>query len=121
MKTTENTNTLRTLMMIFWAIMVALKDDFDGDTMNAIMKAVGSATGLSMGMGPLAPGSGNQEPQASASDYVFGIRGLADYLGVSDPTAQKYVNSGKLDPAIRRVGKKYSFLKSKVDEIFANK
>ena len=60
---TENTNTLRTLMMIFWAIMVALKDDYDGDTMNAIMKAVGSVTGLSVGMGPLASSSGNQEPQ----------------------------------------------------------
>ena len=55
---------------------------------------------------------------SSATDYVYGIRGLSDYLGVSAPTAQKYVNSGRLDPAIRKVGKKYSFHKAKIDEIF---
>ena len=52
------------------------------------------------------------------SDYVYGIRGLSDYLGVSPPTAQKYVNSGKLDAAIRKVGRKYSFNKATVDAIF---
>lgn len=54
----------------------------------------------------------------SPSDYVYGIRGLSDYLGVSPPTAQKYVNSGKLDAAMRKVGRKYSFHKASVDEIF---
>ena len=52
-------------------------------------------------------------------EYIYGIRGLGDYLGVSAVTAQKYVNQGKLDPAIRKIGKKVSFLKKKVDEIFS--
>lgn len=32
--------------------------------------------------------------------------------------AQYYLNSGKLSAAIRKVGRKYSFHKAKVDEIF---
>ncbi len=57
----------------------------------------------------------------SPSAYVYGIAGLARYLGVSPPTAQKYVNSGFLDGAIRQVGRKYSFNKEKVNEAFAKK
>lgn len=117
----KNTNNMSTLLMVLWAILMAFKDDLDVDIMSNIMQSIGTASGLSAGFGPLAAGSGHPESTAGPSEYVYGIRGLADYLGVSDPTAQKYVNAGKLDPAIRRVGKKYSFLKSKVDEIFANK
>ena len=117
----KNNSNMNTLLMVLWAILMAFKDDLDVDVMSTIMQSIGTATGLSIGMGPLAAKGGHQEPQASGSDYVYGIRGLADYLGVSDPTAQKYVNSGKLDPAMRKVGRKYSFLKAKIDEIFANK
>ena len=117
----KNTNNMSTLLMVLWAILMAFKDDLDVDVMNTIMQSIGAASGLSAGLGPLAAGSGHPESTAGPSEYVYGIRGLADYLGVSDPTAQKYVNSGKLDPAIRRVGKKYSFLKSKIDEIFNTK
>ena len=60
----------------------------------------------------------NETTTSSPSDYVYGIRGLSDYLGVSPPTAQKYVNSGRLDEATRKVGRKYSFHKAKIDEIF---
>lgn len=60
----------------------------------------------------------NEPVTPSPSDYVYGIRGLSDYLGVSVPTAQIYVNSGRLDAAIRQVGRKYSFHKAKVDEAF---
>lgn len=117
----KNSNSMNTLLMVLWALLMAFKDDLDVDVMNTIMKSIGAASGLSAGFGPLAAGNGHPDSTPSPTEYVYGIRGLADYLGVSDPTAQKYVNAGKLDPAIRRVGKKYSFLKSKVDEIFANK
>lgn len=117
----KNNANMNTLLMVLWAILIAFKDDLDVDAMNTIMQSIGAASGLTAGFGPLAAGSGHPESTPSPTEYVYGIRGLADYLGVSDPTAQKYVNAGKLDPAIRRVGKKYSFLKSKVDEIFANK
>lgn len=117
----KNSNNMNTLLMVLWAILMAFKDNLDGDDMNTIMQSLGTATGLSAGLAPFTSANGHPDSTASPSDYVYGIRGLADYLGVSDPTAQKYVNSGKLDPAIRRVGKKYSFLKSKVDEIFSQK
>ena len=86
---------------------------------DAIKEAVLKALGIE----PEAPKKKEMdEPKTkSPSDYVYGIRGLSDYLGVSPPTAQKYVNSGFLDGAIRRVGRKYSFIKAKVDEAFAKK
>ena len=117
----KNSNSMNTLLMVLWALLMAFKDDLDVDVMNTIMQSIGAASGLSAGFGPLAAGNGHPDSTPSPTEYVYGIRGLADYLGVSDPTAQKYVNSGKLDPAIRRVGKKYSFLKSKIDEIFNTK
>lgn len=87
---------------------------FDDVIKEAILKAIG--------IEPVPPKKEKEESEAdSPSNYVFGIRGLSNYLGVSPPTAQKYVNSGFLDVAIRRVGRKYSFLKSKVDEAFAKK
>ena len=85
---------------------------FDEAIKEAVLKAIG--------IEPVASKKEESE-SGSPSDYVYGIRGLSDYLGVSPPTAQKYVNSGLLDGAIRRVGRKYSFLKSKVDEAFAKR
>lgn len=118
----KNNNNLSTLLMVLWAVLIAFKEDLDGDVMNTIMQSIGTASGLSAGFGPLTTSNSHPDTHTdSASDYVYGIRGLADYLGVSDPTIMKYISSGKLDPAIRRVGKKYSFLKSKIDEIFSQK
>lgn len=118
MKSSSNTNTI---LMVIWAILFALKDDIDGEAMSNLMQSIGAASGLSVGFGPLAADNGHPDSHPeSASDYVYGIRGLADYLGVSDPTAQKLVNSGKLDSAMRKVGRKYSFRKAKVDEIFSH-
>lgn len=42
----------------------------------------------------------------SAKNYVYGIAGIASVLGCSNPTAQRWKNSGILDPAIRQVGRK---------------
>ena len=52
----------------------------------------------------------------SSCHYLLGIRGLADYLGISLPCAQKLKNSGKLDLAIRRVGRNIRFVPELVDE-----
>lgn len=41
--------------------------------------------------------------------YVYGIKGLASILGVSQPTAQKIVNSGKIEAATSRLGRKLIF------------
>ena len=84
---------------------------FDDTIKKAVMKAIGVDTDIDR--------KEKNEPEGyGPSDYVYGIRGLSDYLGVSPPTAQKYVNSGKLDAAMRKVGRKYSFNKAAVDEIF---
>lgn len=37
-------------------------------------------------------------------EKVFGIKGIAEELGISHTTAQRHVSSGKLDAAITRVG-----------------
>lgn len=53
-------------------------------------------------------------------DYIKGVRGLADYLGISPPTAIKYIKEGKLDGALRKVGaKKYVFLRDEIDKCLA--
>ncbi len=84
--------------------------------MSGVMAAALSAAGLI----PELPPKIQTGLSPKVEDYCYGIRGLADYLGVSAPTAQKYVNDGILEPATRRVGRKYSFLKAKVDEIFGS-
>lgn len=44
-------------------------------------------------------------PQAPTGSKVYGIKGIAETLGVSQTTAQRFVSNGKLDGAISRVGK----------------
>ena len=85
--------------------------------------AIKEAVLRALGIEPGAPKKKEmEEPETdSPSAYVYGIAGLARYLGVSPPTAQKYVNSGFLDGAMRQVGRKYSFNKAKVNEAFAKK
>lgn len=114
-------NNMNTLLMVLWAVLIAFKENLDGDVMNTIMQSIGSATGLAAGLTPFAPANDHSDSTASSTDYIYGIRQLSSYLGVSDPTIMKYINSGKLDPAIRRVGRKYTFQKSKIDEIFPKK
>lgn len=98
-------------------LMVASGGDtliFDDAIKKAVLKAIGVDSDIDRK-------EKNVPETSSPSDYVYGIRGLCDYLGVSPPTAQKYVNSGKLDAAMRKVGRKYSFHKAKVDEVFAKR
>ena len=97
------------------AILAMASEGNPGQYDDAVRLAMMKATGIEQK--PEAVGRNSSAP--SPSDYCYGVRQLADYLGVSAPTAQKYINDGKLDPAMRRVGRKYSFLKAKVDEIFA--
>jgi len=116
MKQNNNTNIL--LMVLWTTIWAFLKDDLNEDAMTALMSSIGSTTGLPSNLDAV---NRHHDTRVDTSEYIYGIRGLADYLGVSGPTAQKYVNSGKLDPAIRRVGKKYSFRKAIIDELFTQK
>lgn len=44
-----------------------------------------------------------------SSDYICGIVGLADFLGCGKTKAQAIANSGKIDIAIHRIGKKIFF------------
>lgn len=44
-------------------------------------------------------------PKKLSGRKVYGIKGIAEELGISIPTAQRHVNSGKLDGAITRIGK----------------
>ena len=113
MKTNENTNRILTLMGL--SLLAMASEGNPGQYDDAVRLAMMKATGIEQT--PEKAGTKSSAP--SPSDYCFGVRQLADYLGVSAPTAQKYINEGKLDPAMRRVGRKYSFLKAKVDEIFA--
>jgi excisionase family DNA binding protein len=113
MKTNENTNRILTLMGL--SLLAMASEGNPGQYDDAVRLAMMKATGIEQT--PEKAGTNSSAP--SPSDYCFGVRQLADYLGVSAPTAQKYINEGKLDPAMRRVGRKYSFLKAKVDEIFA--
>lgn len=111
----KNEQTNQALALIGIALlMVASGGDtlmFDNAIKKAVLKAIGVDTDIDR--------KEKNEPETdSPSAYVYGIAGLARYLGVSPPTAQKYVNSGKLDAATRKVGRKYSFHKTKVDEIF---
>ena len=111
----KNEQTTQALALIGIAlIMIASGGDasqFNDAVKKVILKAIGVDTDTSQQ-------EKNEPITPSPSDYVYGIRGLSDYLGVSTTTAQKYVNSGRLDAALRKVGRKYSFQKAKVDEIF---
>ena len=113
MSNKENTSRILTLMGL--SLLAMASEGNPGQYDEAVRLAMMKATGIeqkpeTVGRNSSAPGT---------SDYCFGVRQLADYLGISAPTCQKYINEGRLDPAIRKVGRKYSFLKAKVDEIFS--
>lgn len=115
MKQQENTNKILALMGI--SLLTLASEGNAGLYDDAVRLAIMKASGVT----PEPEVAEKKTSSPGASDYCFGVRQLADYLGVSAPTAQKYINEGILDPAMRRVGRKYSFLKSKVDEIFTNR
>ena len=48
----------------------------------------------------------NKEKQTNQNEYVFGLYGLANLLGVSLPTAQRLKNTGIIDEAISYAGRK---------------
>lgn len=79
-----------------------------------INQIIASITGLSQ-VAPVGDIAGSE----GGGKFIHGIRGLADYLGVSIPTAQKYKDSGRLDPAIRKVGRQFNFDTKIVDEIIS--
>lgn len=44
-------------------------------------------------------------PHRPSGRKIFGIKGIADELGISISTAKRHLSSGKLDGAITKVGK----------------
>lgn len=46
------------------------------------------------------------ETKAEERKFVYGLKGLADLIGCSLPTAQKIKSSGVIDKAVTQVGKK---------------
>ena len=84
-----------------------------GDLKEELMKVATLVTGFGPNIDV-----GTCSPPEKDVKYLHGIRGLADHLGVSIPTAQKYKDSGILDSAIRRVGRQFNFDAQKVDEVF---
>lgn len=95
--------------------LLAMAGIVPGDQLNGLLASIGM--GLGLGPAPSSNSSGPLPPAHGACDYVFGIRGLADFLGVSEPTAQKLKNSGKIDSAIRKVGRKFAFDKQELNRI----
>ena len=54
----------------------------------------------------LSPGSKAPEPVRSGKRYVYGISGIATLFNCSNPTAARIKLSGKIDPAIKQIGRK---------------
>ena len=56
-------------------------------------------------------GSSHQETnpkvmEVSSSKYVYVLKGIADLFGCSIPTANRIKKSGKIDKAIKQIGRK---------------
>lgn len=45
-------------------------------------------------------------PQTSSKKYVYGIDGIAEIFGCSRPTASRIKKSGRINAAIRQIGRK---------------
>lgn len=98
------------MMMVVLSIISMMDEEQQGQ----LMQMMSSVTGLAQ-MAPV----GDSISIEAGGKYIHGIRGLADYLGVSIPTAQKYKDSGILDSAIRKVGRQFNFDAKAVDEVFS--
>jgi hypothetical protein len=44
------------------------------------------------------------QPEKAPKHYVYGIAGIANLFGCSEPTAQRIKNSGEIDDAISQIG-----------------
>ena len=53
-----------------------------------------------------AGGGNDMTVDATASKYVYGLAGIAQLFGCSIPTANRIKKSGKIDKAIRQIGRK---------------
>ena len=107
---TKENNKMMLLILLSMVSMIAGEDQ---------QEQVGQMIASIMGIFP-SQATGNCATSDGDGKYLHGIRGLADYLGVSVPTAQKYKDSGILDGAIQRVGRQFNFDMNKVDEVFSN-
>jgi hypothetical protein len=58
-----------------------------------------------LGIRPMATAAAVPE-QVAERRYVYGIRGIAGLFGCSLPTANRIKASGKIDKALRQVGRK---------------
>ena len=108
MKTSENKNN-QVLTLIGLSLLALAGDESNGLYQEVITR--------------LAPQRQSEEtaPVQNTSEYLVGVRGVADYLHSSPPTIQKMINEGRLDEAMSKVGRKYLFARRKIDEIFAVK
>ena len=43
---------------------------------------------------------------ATSAKYVYGLKGIADLFGCSIPTANRIKKSGRIDKAIKQIGRK---------------
>ena len=50
--------------------------------------------------------SSTKVADVSSSKYVYGLSGIANLFGCSIPTANRIKKSGKIDKAIRQIGRK---------------
>lgn len=50
--------------------------------------------------------SSTKVTDVSSSKYVYGLSGIANLFGCSIPTANRIKKSGKIDKAIRQIGRK---------------
>ena len=57
-------------------------------------------------------GNATSEHLFNEETWLSGYKALAKYLNCSVPTVCRLVKSGKIDPAIRKVGATYWFVKS---------
>ena len=97
----KNEQTNQALALIGIALlMVASGDDtlmFDDAIKRAVLKAIGVDTDIDRK-------EKNEPETTSPSDYVYGIRGLSDYLGVSPPTHRNMLTPASLTLLCERLG-----------------
>ena len=60
-------------------------------------------------------------PPDNNDDFIYGYKGLAEYLKCSLTCVYKRIKSKKYDKAIMRNGKKIIFLKSEIIKIISKK
>ena len=69
----------------------------------------------------LSEASPRVEERADDGEMVYGLKGLAELLGVSLSTAQSLRNSGRIKSATVQSGRKLAFRKHKVLDILSRR